>query len=138
MSNMVTWLLPPNTGRSLSSALMARRFLESCRPFRLMYAQIFLVTSVRGMALWPTTAPNAESGCIGFMKAALGVRFLPDFLADLRAVVLRAGFRAAFLADFLVFFLLAIAWLPVWVRTLRAAEPSELPRQQYTMEAELQ
>src|SRR4026207_686576 len=139
MSNMVTWLRPPNTGRSLSSALMARRFLESCRPFRLMYAQIFLVTSVRGMALLPTTAPSAASGCIGFMDAALGVRFLLDFLADLRAVVLRAGFRADFLADFLeLFFLVAIACLPVWVRTVRAAEPAELPRQQYTMEAQLQ
>ena len=49
MSNMVTWLLPLNNGRSFSSALMARRFLESCRPFRLMYAQSFLMTSVRGM-----------------------------------------------------------------------------------------
>src|SRR4051812_11130231 len=136
MSNMVTWLLPPNTGRSLSSALMARRFLESCRPFRLMYAQIFLVTSVRGMALLPTTAPSAASGCMGFMNAALGVRFLPVFLADLRAVVLRAGFRAVFLADFLVFFLVAIACLPVWVRTVRAAEPAELPRQQYKTDPE--
>ena len=36
MSNIETWLLPPNTGRSFSSALIARRFLESCRPFRLM------------------------------------------------------------------------------------------------------
>lgn len=98
-----------------------------------------MVTSVRGMALDPTTAASCELGYMGFMNAALGVRFLPDFLADLRAVVLRAGFRADFLADFLeLFFLVAIACLPVWVRTVRAAEPAELPRQQYTMEAQLQ
>src|SRR5919112_1560236 len=82
------------------------------------------------MALLPMTAPSAASGCIGFMNAALGVRFLPVFLADFRAVVLRAGFRAVFLADFLELFfrVVAIACLPVWVRTLRAAEPAELPR----------
>jgi hypothetical protein len=53
------------------------------------------------------------------MNAALGVRFLPDFLvAFFRAVVFLAGFRALFLADFLAaFFLVAIACLPVFVRT---------------------
>ena len=36
MSNMLTCALPPKTGFSLSSALMARRFFASCRPFFLM------------------------------------------------------------------------------------------------------
>src|SRR5437762_849309 len=80
MSNMETWLFPPKTGRSLSSALMARRFLASCSPFRLMYCQSFLVTSVRGIGVEPTTAESCALGCIGFMNAALGTRFLPvDF-----------------------------------------------------------
>jgi len=45
MSNIETWDLPLKTGRSLSSALMLRRFFESCRPFRLMYCHSFLVSS---------------------------------------------------------------------------------------------
>ena len=36
ISNMLTCFLPPNTGLSLSSALMLRLFLASCRPFFLM------------------------------------------------------------------------------------------------------
>jgi hypothetical protein len=67
---------------------------------------------------------------MGFMKAALGVRFFPDafWVAFLAALFLAAGRRALFLADFLaaVFFLVAIACLPVDVRTLRASGP-ELP-----------
>src|SRR6476620_3376711 len=116
MSNMVTWDLPPKTGRSLSSALMARRFFASCSPFRLMYAHSFLVSSVRGIGELPTTAESALSGCTGRMKAALGVRFLPDFFAAFLAGR-RAAFLADFLADFLAFFLAAIACLPVNVRT---------------------
>ena len=66
---------------------------------------------------------------MGFMNAALGVRFLPAFLvAFFRAVDFLAGFRALFLADFLAaFFLVAIACLPVIVRTVRAAATAELP-----------
>src|ERR1051325_349124 len=44
-----------------------------------MYAQSFFVTSVRGMPLLPTTAPSAALGCIGFMKAAFGLRLAPPF-----------------------------------------------------------
>ena len=36
------------------------------------------MTSVRGMAPLPTTAARSLLGCIGFMNAAFGVRFLPE------------------------------------------------------------
>ncbi len=62
MSNMVTCDLPPKTGRSLSSALIARRFFESCKPFRLMYAQSFLVSSVRGSG---GAADHGGKGVVG-------------------------------------------------------------------------
>jgi len=38
------------------------------------------------MGLEPTTAASDALGCIGFMNAALGVRFLPAFLAFLAAL----------------------------------------------------
>jgi hypothetical protein len=105
-----------------------------------MYAQSFLVTSVRGSGLEPTTEARAGLGCIGFMNAALGVRFLAAFLvAFFLAVVFLAGLRALFLADFFAaFFLVAIACLPVFVRTLRAAVPQNSRDQQYTTGPELQ
>src|SRR5262245_6044432 len=74
ISNMLTVFLPANTGFSLSSALMLRLFLASCSPFFLMYAQSFLVTSVRGIGLSPITSPSAALGVMGFMKAALAFR----------------------------------------------------------------
>src|SRR5688572_10131371 len=58
ISNIETCFLPPNTSFSFSSALMLRRFLLSWSPFFLMYIQIFLVTSVRGIGLFPITAPR--------------------------------------------------------------------------------
>src|SRR5205823_10380304 len=60
-----------------------RLFFLSCRPFRLMYAQSRLVTSVLGTALSPITSLSAALGCIGFMNAALG--FLPDFFLAMRS-----------------------------------------------------
>jgi hypothetical protein len=39
-----------------------------------MYAQSFFVISVRGIALLPTTALRAASGCTGFMNAGLALR----------------------------------------------------------------
>src|SRR6266511_1686794 len=117
---------------------MARRFLASCRPFRLMYCQSFLVTSVRGIGEEPTTAESCGLGCIGFMNAALGTRFLPvAFLAAFLVVRLVAFLAADLLAAFFAglraavsfFFLVAIACLPVIVRTLRASTPAELPCQ---------
>src|SRR6185369_2244494 len=49
-----------------------------------MYAQSFLVTSVRGIGLLPTTSDRAALGVIGFMNAALG--FLADFFAVFLAI----------------------------------------------------
>jgi hypothetical protein len=47
-----------------------------------MYAQSFFVTSVRGIALEPTTSERVADGCIGFMNAALGFRFEVVFFLD--------------------------------------------------------
>src|SRR5688572_12225365 len=112
---MVTWLLPPKRGRSFSSALMARRFLESCRSCRLMYCHSLLMTWVRGTAPLPITAARFELGCIGLMNAGLGARFLPvdlRLVARFAAFLRAAGRLADFFADFLlpaVFFRLVVA-----------------------------
>src|SRR5436189_6385785 len=89
---MLTVPRPPKTALSAASALMLRRFFLSWRPFRLMYCQSFLVTSVRGIALEPMTAPSAALGIIGFMNAALGFRLV--------------AFRLAFFAAFFFFAIL--------------------------------
>src|SRR5690242_9467257 len=94
ISNIDTLFLPPNTGRSLSSALIMRRSFWSWQPLRLMYCQSFFVISVRGIGLLPTTAPSAASGCIGFMNAGFGARLAPLRLAPRDA--LRALPRAFF------------------------------------------
>jgi hypothetical protein len=79
-----------------------------------MYDQSFFVTSVRGSGAEPTTAASCALGVIGFMKAALGVRFVADFflpelfLAELFfAVDFFADFEDDFFAE--LFFLVAIA-----------------------------
>ncbi|HET7598531.1 MAG TPA: hypothetical protein VFK15_16500 [Burkholderiales bacterium] len=56
---------------------------------------------MRGIALFPITAPSAPLGCIAFMKAAFGLRFAPLFF---------------FAAVFLDFFFAAIDDLPLVVR----------------------
>src|SRR5215212_2925914 len=56
-----------------------RLFFLSCRPFFLMYAHSFLVTSVRGIAFDPTTSASLSLGCTGFMNAAFGLRFVAFF-----------------------------------------------------------
>src|ERR1700716_3368889 len=81
ISNMLTCALPPNTGFSMSSDLIIRLFFLSCRPFFLMYAHSFFVTSVRGIGFEPTTSESAALGCTGFMKAAFGFRLLAAFFA---------------------------------------------------------
>src|SRR5215510_2639370 len=81
ISNMLTCALPPNTCLSASSDLIIRLFFLSCRPFFLMYAHSFLVSSVRGSGFEPTTSDSAASGVTGFMKAAFGFRLLAAFLA---------------------------------------------------------
>src|SRR4030095_11628439 len=80
-----------------------RRSRASCSPFRLMYCHSFLVSSVRGIGVEPTTAESAASGCTGRMNAALGFRLDLAFFA-LRAAGLRAAFLVLF---FLAFFFLA-------------------------------
>jgi hypothetical protein len=92
-----------------------RRFFESWSPFRLMYAQSFFVTSVRGIGFDPTTVDNCALGVIGFMNAGFGLRFTPVFFR--RAVFfLAAPFRAPpFREDFFrapPFFLVAIEVSP--------------------------
>jgi hypothetical protein len=52
----------------------------------LMYCQSFLVTSVRGIAFAPTTAASLSSGRMGFMNAALGLRFDFFFFAARRTL----------------------------------------------------
>src|SRR6185437_12888378 len=86
MSNIDTCFFPLNTAFRLSSALIMRRSLGSCRLFFLMYTHSFLVISVRG---------------IGFMNAAFGLRAAAFFLAGafLAAAFLAGAFlAAAFLA----------------------------------------
>lgn len=67
-----------------------------------MYAQSFLVTSVRGIELLPITAASVELGVIGFMKEGFGLRPLFFFFAGLRATL------RTFFAFLLLFFLFAI------------------------------
>src|SRR5215475_8015276 len=74
ISNMLTWLLPLNTGLSWSSALIMIFFFLSCRPRLLMYAQSFFVSSGRDSGCEPTTAASLSSGWTGFMKAGFGLR----------------------------------------------------------------
>jgi len=45
-----------------------------------MVAQIFLVTSVRGVAFPPMTALRVESGCMGFLNDGFGSRYFAVFL----------------------------------------------------------
>jgi hypothetical protein len=71
-----------------------------------MYSQTFLVTSVRGSGLLPTTAARAELGVIAFMKAALGFLFAFGFAAAL--AFLGAAFLAAFLGAAFFTFLVAM------------------------------
>src|SRR5258706_9588899 len=75
ISNILTVFFPPKTFLRFSSALMLRLSFLSCRLFFLMYAQSFFTTSVRGIALVPTTGCSASPMFIGFMNAALGLRF---------------------------------------------------------------
>ncbi|MGV3626311.1 MAG: hypothetical protein ACO1PN_01350 [Betaproteobacteria bacterium] len=58
------------------------------------------MTSVRGIMPLPITAPSAALGCMGFMNAALGLRFAAAFFF----------FAAGFL---LAFFFAAIDYSPV-------------------------
>src|SRR5688572_31541390 len=59
----------------LGVRLIMRLFFGSCRPFFLMYAHSFFVTSVRGIGLDPTIPASAGLGVTGFMNAAFGCLF---------------------------------------------------------------
>src|SRR5688500_16799432 len=103
---MLTVDLPPNTGFSVLSALIMRRFVASWSLFFLMYAHSRFVPSVRGIGFDPTTSASDALGVTGAMNAAFGLR--ADFFAPVFffAVVLRAVFFALFFAAFLAMRLL--------------------------------
>ena len=79
---------------------MLRLLTLSCKACFLMYVHNLLTTSVRAKGVDPTTAAKAALGVSGFMKAALGVRFLAgDFFATFFAAFFAGAFLAtAFLA----------------------------------------
>src|SRR6478752_1592196 len=68
-----------------------------------MYSQIFLMISVRGSGLLPTTSDNAGLNVRGAMKAAFG--FLFAFLATAFFAAFFTTFLAAFFAVFAIAFL---------------------------------
>src|SRR3989338_5174311 len=102
ISNIVTCFLPPKTTFRLSSALIMVLFFLSWSPLRLMYAQSFLVTWVRGSGLLPTTAARALSGCTGFMNAAFGLRFFTAIVSSLEWIICCMGIyqRPIYFASF--------------------------------------
>jgi hypothetical protein len=63
-----------------------------------MYAQILLVTSVRGIGVAPTMAASGPLGISGFMNAAFGLRAAFFFATFLGAAFFGAALRAAFFA----------------------------------------
>src|SRR5215831_3431052 len=73
-----------------------------------MYCQSFFVISVRGIALPPTTAASAASGCFGAMNAAFGVLFFAFLAPPFFAPPFFAAFLALFLAAFFPPFFAAI------------------------------
>ncbi len=77
-----------------------RLFASSCSLNFLMYSQIFLVISVRGIGAAPITAASVADGVTGFMNAALGLRgadfFAATFLAG--AFFAAGAFAATFFA----------------------------------------
>lgn len=98
ISNIDTCFLPPKTALSFSSASIMRLFSSFCSLNFLMYSQIFLVTSVRGSGLAPTTAARTADGVIAFMKAAFGLRGVAGLAAFFAAGLAAALGAAAFFA----------------------------------------
>jgi hypothetical protein len=71
------------------------------------------------MGLLPTTAASVELGIIGFMKAALGLRFVAGFFA------LAAGFfAAAFFTGFLAAGFFAAGFFAAFLAFLAAIDES--------------
>src|SRR6185437_8448007 len=114
------------------SATIMRRSFGSWRLLRLMYPQSFFVISVRGIGLFPTTAPSAADGCIAFMNAAFGVRLAPFFAAFFGALFFAllalflappffaALFFAAFFAPFFAAILSPGRWNGVGLKSRRS------------------
>src|SRR4051812_41692227 len=61
---MVTFFLP-NTGSSLASARISRRFSGFCKSCCLMYSQTLRTTSPRARGPGPITAASSFEGCNG-------------------------------------------------------------------------
>src|SRR5512144_427292 len=101
-SNIEAWALP-NSAFSLSSALIMRRFTASCSFFFLMYAQILLVTSVRGIGVEPMIAASGPLGISGRMNAAFGLRLTLALTAFFATFFAAAFFAGAFFAAFAFF-----------------------------------
>ena len=100
ISNIDTCFLPPNTATNFASPLIMRLFASSCNLCFLMYSQIFLVTSVRGIGSAPITAAKTGDKVIGFMKAefaflAAGAAFGAAAFTALAGAALATGFFAA-------------------------------------------
>jgi hypothetical protein len=75
-----------------------------------MYAQILLVTSVRGIGVEPMIAASGPDGVSGFMKAAFGLRATFFFATTFFGAAFFAAFLAgAFFAAFFAF-LVAISF----------------------------
>ena len=91
---METDALPLNTAFIAASALIICLFFLSCRSCFLMYFHSFLVSSVRGSGLAPTTRASLASGVTGAMNAAFGLRFV--FFFFLTTFFFVAFFFAAF------------------------------------------
>src|SRR3989339_1164530 len=104
ISNIETLPLPPNTAFRFASAFIILLLTLSCRPFFLMYCQSFLVTSVLGIGLSPTTKARALLIFMGFMNAALGFLFVLAFFTTF-------FFATFFTAFFFAAFFLAIRYL---------------------------
>src|SRR5260370_26724690 len=88
---MVTVLLPLNTSRRLSSALMLRLSFLSCRSCFLTYAQIFFTTSLRGIGLSAAFFSAAARGVIDLLTPPVG---LPEGLLSGILARLRGASRA--------------------------------------------
>src|SRR5512147_1252579 len=97
---MLTVFFPPNTAFRFSSALMFLLFTESCSLFFLIYCHNFLVTSVLGSGLLPTTFARVSLIFMGFMNDGFG--FLLAF-----TFFFAAGFFATFFATFFTVFFFA-------------------------------
>jgi hypothetical protein len=84
-----------------------------------MYAQILLVTSVRGIGVEPTIAASGPVGINGLMNAAFGLRATFFFAAF---------FGAAFFAAFFAVFSSRLSWpAPSWPTSSQLSSPSSLP-----------